>query len=195
LDQHAHRDGRSAVFQALGPLSLRASGATGSRTMPSHSPLHRFCQDWGYGGLCLTNLFAFRARQSRHAGWRRRKPVGPEIRCLAAGLGAASSANGWLRLGPPGARSRRDCQATAPRWLFCRRLQVLRLGQNDPTHCHLFTLGRKTSDYCLRERSIQIGSSASNRSQPALLHQQPSAELIIFNWTDKNTWIKLDPNA
>jgi len=159
--------GRSAVFSPWGLYRYvlwrhwQRDDATTRRCI-------RFAQDWGYGGLCLTNLFAFRARHPATL-LAAEKPVGPENAAWLRAC-AASSATVVAAWGRQGTQAGRDCQATAPRWLFCRRCRCC-ASAKPPNPCTLFTC-RKPQTYCLESVLIQIVAAAIQRSQPALLHQQ-----------------------
>ncbi|APD48458.1 DUF1643 domain-containing protein [Synechococcus sp. CS-602] len=167
--------GRSAVFSPWGLYRYvlwrhwQRDDATTRRCI-------RFAQDWGYGGLCLTNLFAFRARHPATL-LAAEKPVGPENAAWLRAC-AASSATVVAAWGRQGTQAGRDCQATAPRWLFCRRCRCC-ASAKPPNPCTLFTC-RKTSDLLPGERSDPNRGS----SDPTLPTRPPpsatSAELIIF---------------
>lgn len=99
-----------AMFVGLNP-----STADETNDDPTVRRCIRFARDWGYGAMCMTNAFAFRATDPRVMK-REPSPVGPEnnhrLRYLASGAGVVVAAWGthgvhlgqadFLRLHLPG---------------------------------------------------------------------------------------------
>lgn len=105
-----------AMFVGLNP-----STADETQDDPTIRRCIAFAKAWGYAGLCMTNLFAFRAtdpKVMKAAG----DPVGPENdrHLLIAGAGAGVIVAAW---GANGTHRGRDSEV---RWLL-PRLQCLSL--------------------------------------------------------------------
>lgn len=113
---------RYSLWREWGPhttyamfVGLNPSTADETNDDPTVRRCIRFAQDWGYGALCMTNAFAFRATDPRVMK-AESEPIGPEndfvLRQLAEHAGvvvAAWGAHGthrgreaWLRLHLPG---------------------------------------------------------------------------------------------
>ncbi|NQV11710.1 MAG: DUF1643 domain-containing protein [Cyanobacteria bacterium] len=124
LRRHWQRS--AAVVMVVG---LNPSSADGQRDDATTRRCIRFAQDWGYGGLCMTNLFAFRARHPSTL-LAAEEPVGPENDAWLRAC-AASSATVVAAWGRHGTEAGRDRAVMA----FLPPLQVLRLGKTaQPMH-------------------------------------------------------------
>lgn len=58
-------------------IGLNPSTADEVENDPTVTRCVNFAKDWGYGGLCMTNLFAYR-ETNRHIMKIQREPIGPE---------------------------------------------------------------------------------------------------------------------
>jgi hypothetical protein len=110
-------------------VGLNPSSADATADDPTIRRCIAFARDWGYGGLCMINLFAFRATRPA-ALLSAADPVGPEndqwlrFCCATAGVIVAA----WGRRGSLLGRDQAVRRLLPP-------LQVLRLGKTaSPTH-------------------------------------------------------------
>ncbi|WP_094556160.1 DUF1643 domain-containing protein [Synechococcus sp. 1G10] len=110
-------------------IGLNPSTADAQSDDPTVRRCIGYAKDWGYGGLCLTNLFAFRARRPE-AMKAAADPVGPEndLHLLAIASQAALKLAAW---GVHGRHLGRDAELAAR----LPGLHCLRLSKGGhPTH-------------------------------------------------------------
>ncbi len=79
-----HQPGKFVQFIGLNP-----STADESRSDPTVRRCMQYARDWGYAGLCMTNLFAFRATDPADMK-RAASPVGPENDERLSGIAAVA---------------------------------------------------------------------------------------------------------
>lgn len=119
-------DDNPRSHQYLMVIGLNPSTADETKNDPTVAKCIRYAKRWGFGGLCMTNLFAFRATMPEKMK-REPNPIGPEndrwLTEIASGAGMILAA--W---GNHGTHMSRDGQVVAmlrpqgPRLLHCLKL-------------------------------------------------------------------------
>lgn len=110
-------------------IGLNPSTADETEDDPTIKRCIAFARDWGYGGLCMANLFAFRATEPSEM-MRAENPVGPEndewLKNLSSGAGVIIAA--WGNSGSYRGRSK-EILSTFP------KLMCIKLNQSgEPAH-------------------------------------------------------------
>lgn len=114
-------------------LMLNPSTADAERTDATLTRCVRFARDWGFDGLFLTNLYAFRATDPRDL-WRAADPVGPANDDYILGI-AAMSAEIVVAWGAHGAKGDRAATVLAKLREHGHRPRCLRLTKGgQPEH-------------------------------------------------------------
>lgn len=107
-------------------IGLNPSTADETQDDPTIRRCIRFAKDWGYGALCMTNLFAYRATDPEVMK-AQEDPTGMEnnTRLLEVGQHAGLIIAAW---GKHGAHN--DCQTWVTRMFFDCKLKLHCLGKN-----------------------------------------------------------------
>jgi len=119
-----------------------------------------FAKQWGFGALCMTNLFAYRARDPRDL-IARPNPVGPDV--LASARDAGMIVAAWGHHGGHLNRGRQVIDLLTDKDIYC--LAITRKGQPR----HPLYLRRSLKPFCYskkKERKCRVCGCTEDRACP-----------------------------